>query len=236
MKPIFKWTIGETNKNGYECLIMSIFSFKKFFDIEVFICHNCLKNKIPNELNQFHLLDQSKYKNDIPKPKGVAWKLYPPRIDENNHEVSIDNDIVITKKINQIELFLKSNCTLMLEDTSRAYGRFDKHIPANLKINSGIYGMPPNFELKKFIKFYSGEEWQKNALNQYNASETFDEQGIIALALLSNSRYIIIPNTIITNCENDLIEGDGFHFIGLNRKKFHRPFRLFKSLNKKLFM
>lgn len=236
MKPIFKWTIGDTNKNGYECLIMSIFSFKKFFDIEIFICHNCSKNKIPKELHQFNLLDQSKYRNFLPKPKGVAWKLYPPRIDESNYEVSIDNDIIIINKIKQIDLFLKSNCTLMLEDISRAYGRFEKHIPTEFKINSGIYGMPPNFDLKKFIKFYSGEEWQKNALNQYDSSETFDEQGIIALALLSQNKYIIIPNDSITNCENDFVEGDGFHFIGLNRKNFHRSFELFKSLNKKLFM
>jgi hypothetical protein len=236
MKPIARWTIGESTKDGYECLEMSINSLLNFYDFDIIICHNINIKKLPTFVKKFNLLDQSRYVNLKPKPKGVAWKLYPPRIDLNNHELSIDNDIVFNEKINEINEFLKCNKTLMLEDTCRAYGRFDKHINSKMQINSGIYGMPPKFDFESYVKFYSGNEWQKNAFYQHDKSETFDEQGLVALALSNNSNYIIIPNTTVTNCENNLIKGKGNHFIGLNRRRFHAPFRLYKSLNQKLQM
>ena len=140
---------------------------------------------------------------------------------------------MFNEEIEQINEFLNSNTTLLLEDKGRTYGRFEKHVPPGFKINSGIYGMPPGFDLEPFIKFYSGDQWEKNALYEHDKNETFDEQGIIALALLSHKRYIIIPNNIITDCEHVLNQGKAHHFIGLNRKKFHEPFILYKNLNKK---
>jgi len=236
MKPLTRWTIGESTKDGYECLEMSIDSFLNFYETEVVICHNISVNKLPKFVKKFNLIDQSKFLNLKPKPKGVAWKLYPPRIDQNNYEISIDNDIVFNKKIKEINEFLKSNKTLILEDTCRAYGRFDNHINSQIKINSGIYGMPPGFDFESYVKFYAGEEWQKNAFYQHDKSETFDEQGIVALALSNHSNYIIISNKKVTNCENSFVEGEGNHFIGLNRKKFHAPFRLYKSFKQKIQM
>lgn len=236
MKAIAKWTIGETTPNGYECLIISIASFIKFYDLEVVICHNCPTKRLPCEIRNFILIDQKEHLGIGPEPKGVAWKLYPPRIDINRHEISIDNDLVINEKITYIDEFLCTNSTLLLEDDSRTYGRFENHVPPGFKINSGIYGIPPHFDLESYIKFYAGKEWEKNALNQYDKSETFDEQGIVALALLNHYRYIIIPSDTITKCEHNLVHGQGHHFIGLNRRKYHSPFRLYQSMSRKLFL
>jgi hypothetical protein len=233
-KALAKWTIGKTTKDGYDCLLLSINSFKKFYDVEVAICFNCNKKELPVELKKFNLIDQKKHLQIGPEPRGVAWKLYPPRLDVSNHEISIDNDIVFNKRIKQIDQFFSSNSTLLLEDKGRTYGRFENHVPPNFNINSGIFGMPPNFNLESFVLFYAGEE--KNALYEHDKNETFDEQGLIALALLSNKDYIIIPNNIITDCQYSVIEGLGYHFIGLNRTKHHGPFRLYKSLQKKLYL
>jgi hypothetical protein len=234
-KPLAKWTIGNTTKDGYDCLLLSINSFLKFYDVEVAICHNCDKELLPNTLKQFLLIDQSKHLNVGPKPMGVAWKLYPSRIDIKRHEISIDNDIVFNKRITQIDQFFQSDATLLLQDKGRTYGRFEKHVPPNFFINSGVFGMPPNFNLESFILFYAGNEWEKNALYEHDKNETFDEQGLIALALLSYKDYIIIPNDIITDCEYRISDGHGHHFIGLNRTKYHNAYRLYKSLQKKLF-
>jgi hypothetical protein len=233
MKPLARWTIGKTNKDGYECLSLSIASFLRFYDADVVICHNCPLSELPAVLQQFKLVDQTQHLNVGPEPKGVAWKLYPPRLDKNRHEICIDNDIVFNEPIEQIKTFFDSNCTLLLECISRTYGRFEKHVPPGFQINSGIYGMPPGFDLEPFIRFYAGDEWEKNALHQHDKNETFDEQGIIALALLTYSRYLIIPNKDITNCELQLTPSKGNHFIGLNRRKFHYPFRLYRSLKQK---
>ena len=236
MKPLARWTIGNTNKDGYECLFISINSFLRFYDADVVVCYNCPLGALPQKFKQFCLIDQTQHLSVGPEPKGVAWKLYPPRIDINRHEICIDNDVVFNSPIEQIKDFFQSNSTLLLECVSRTYGRFERHVPPGFRINSGVYGMPPGFNLEPFIRFYAGDQWEKNALHKHDKNETFDEQGIIALALLTHSRYVIIPNKDITNCEIQLIPAKGHHFIGLNRRKCHYPFRLYRSLNKKLYL
>jgi hypothetical protein len=236
MKPLARWTIGNTNKSGYESLILSIQSFKKYYDIDVVVCHNCPASNLPINIQKFTLIDQSKHLSVGPEPKGVAWKLYPPRLDLQRHEISVDNDLIINQPIEEIETFFKSDSTLLLGDNSRTYGRFEKHVPQGFMINSGLYGMPPKFDLESYVKFYAGNAWQKNALNRHDKNETFDEQGLIALALLNHSRYLIIDGKTITNCEHRLIPGKGHHFIGLNRNKYHAAFCQYRSMTQKLFL
>lgn len=236
MKPVARWTIGNTTKDGYECLILSIESFLKFYDADVVVCHNCPAINLATISGRFPLVDQTLHLDCGPKPIGVAWKLYPPRLFPDRHEICIDNDIIFNARIKEIDQFFESSSTLLLAGDSRTYGRFEKHVPAQFMINSGIYGMPPSFDLERFVKFYAGDRWEKNALYQHDKSETFDEQGLVALALLSHAYYIIIPNTVVTNCEYHLNEGAGYHFIGLNRSNFHAPFRLYKSRSVKLYL
>jgi hypothetical protein len=237
VKPIARWTIGNTTKDGYRCLTESIFSFLSFYDAEVIICHNCDPINLPDRVLRFRLFDQRHFASEAKyAPKGVAWKLYPPRIDKTRHEIVVDNDIVFLKPIKQIEEFFNSDCTLLLEGDSRTYGRFEKHVPPGVQINSGIYGMPPGFDLNTHCDFFAGE-WEKNAFGEHDKNETFDEQGLVAFALLSHKKYVIIPNTSVANCERQLQnQSDAYHFIGLNRKTFHKSYRIYKSTETKLFL
>jgi len=196
------------------------------YDVDVAVCHNCDPEKL-EYIPRDYLYDQ-RQSWDI-EPMGVAWKLYPPRLVQDRHELLIDNDIIIEKRVKEIDEFFDGDCTLLLEDVTRNYGRFDKHVPPGHRINSGIYGMPPGFNLDNFVRFYAGSGWEMNAEGEYAASKTFDEQGLVAIALLSYPSYVIIPTTSVTCCERDFVEGDGMHFIGLNRRFHHRPFQLFKT-------
>ena len=232
MKPIAKWTIGNTNSNGYKCLLMSIESFLKHHQAEIYLCFNCEREKldwIKEKLPFIHLINQKSIKSKI-KPIGVAWKLYPARIDINAHELSIDNDIVFSERIQEIDNFFEGDHTLLLEGSSRNYGRFEKHVHKEFKINSGVFGMPPGFDLQKHIDFFMGEEkpmgisWEPNAHGEHEGNFTFDEQGLIATALLNNPRFTIIKEATITNCERRFIKSKGMHFIGLNKNKRHAPF------------
>jgi len=235
MKPIARWTIGNTSAAGYECLQLSIKSFLKFYDAEVVICHNCPENNLPTM--PFRLIDQQiiSEKSKI-KPTGVSWKLYPPRIDINRHEIVIDNDIIFMDQIPEIDAFLKNDCTLLLEGDSRTYGRFERYVPEGYQINSGIFGMPPRFDLHKYVDFYCRSDWEINAFGQHKESKTFDEQGLVALALLNYHKYAIIPSTSVTNCERELVMAKAMHFIGLNRRKHHYPYALYKSAKTKLYL
>lgn len=243
IKPLVRWTIGPVSPDGFKCLCESIDSMMSLYDIDPVICFNCNRQMIDENLATvsarfpLRLIDQQQYAdNSRIKPKGVAWKLYPSRLDLSRHEIVIDNDLIIKNRITQIDEFLESSSTLILEETSRTYGRFEKHVNPNLCINSGLYGMPPEFDLQKYVDFYVGEGWQKNATGEHDKSETFDEQGLVALALSSHKSYIKIPYSVITNCERNYEEGHGMHFIGLNRRAFHEPFRLYQSTKQKLYL
>lgn len=233
-KPLFRWTIGESTPDGREALRLSVASFLRFYDADVVICHNADPEPLGPPAGR--LYDQRQKWDGVPAPAGVAWKLYPPRLAPGRHEVSIDNDVILADRVPQLDEFLKADCTLLLEGDSRTYGRFHRHVPPGYQVNSGVYGMPPGFDLDRFVKVYGGESWEKNALGEHDKSETFDEQGLVAFALLSHPRHVIIPSTSITNCEHRLVPGRGYHFIGLNRRAYHGPFRQFKWATKKTYL
>lgn len=214
---------------------MSISSFLSFYDCDVVICHNCPVESLPQEVARFPLLDQRQVEARV-RPTGVAWKLHPPRLAPARHEIQIDNDVILATRVGEIDEFFSSDCTLLLGAEGRTYGRFDLHVPPGYAINSGIFGVPPGFDLQRFVDFYAGERWEKNAFAEHDANETFDEQGLVAFALLSYARCVIIPSTTVTNCEHHLREGSGYHFIGLNRRKFHRPYRLYRCRSTKLYL
>lgn len=239
-KLLIRWTVGNTSKAGYACLRYSISKLQQLYSAQYVLCYNCDYKIIVNngytEFPNLVLHDQSQYLNCTPAPTGVAWKLYPPRLDPEAYELSVDSDLVIEQHIPQIDKFLNSDSTLLLEGDSRTYGRFDRHVPPQHCINSGVYGMPPRFDLEKYIRFYAGDTWEKNALGQHDKNETFDEQGLIALALLDHKNTLIIPQSTISNCEHTYQESHGMHFIGLNRRQVHDPFKIYQSKRSKLFL
>lgn len=225
-KPLARWTIGAVNNAGFDCLLRSIDSFLHFYDVEPVVCFNCEEPpllKVP-------LYDQRIHRQATLQPRGVAWKLYPPRLAQDRHEILIDNDIIFRDRIPEIDHFFESDCTLLLEGSSRNYGVFEKHVPPPYRINSGIYGMPPGFDFEKYFRFFA-RKWEENA---NKASVTFDEQGLVALALLNSPRFAIIPENVVTNCEYLLVLGKALHFVSLNRVQYHSPYRLFVSLQQKL--
>lgn len=232
MKPLVRWTIGDVKPAGHKSLELSIKKFTQLYDVDVVVCHNCdvaSLDYLPQEI----LYDQ---RQDWKiKPVGVSWKLYPPRLDSTRHEMVIDNDIIIEERIEEIDRFFNSDSTLLLEDVTRTYGQFENYVPPEYCINSGIYGMPPEFNLQKYIDFYI-KKWEINALGEHSESKTFDEQGLIAISLLNYPSFAIIPETSVTICEREFKKSKGMHFIGLNRRRHHRPFQLYQTRRSKLYL
>lgn len=224
MKPIIRWTIGNVKPAGYDCLFQSIINFRKLYDAEIVVYYN--GNQKLNFCNtNIQCVDQFKIFGEH-TTRGVAWKLYPPRINIERHELFIDNDLIIENKIQEIDdFFNQTDYTLLLEGIARNYGKFENHVPNGYKINSGLFGIPPGFNLNKFIQFY-GDNW----------SGHFNEQGLVAMALLSSKKYIIIPNNKITNCETRFKPASGMHFVGLNRSEKHQPWSDYKLCKTPIYL
>lgn len=221
-KALVRWTIGPTTPDGIRCLRKSIDKLCGLYDIEPVICYNQIDPQQFTDLG-VRLVNQTEDLPSSESPIGVTWKLYPPRLAIDRHELFIDNDLIIEKKIPELDHFFKSDQTLLLEGSGRNYGRFEKHVPIGYKINSGLFGLPPGFDLKGQMEFY-GTNWERN-------SRTFDEQGLVATSLLNYREFSIISSSTITNCEMEWVSGSGFHFIGLNRILFHTPFRQYCCRN-----
>lgn len=238
MLPIFRWTIGPVQPAGFDCLKRSIKSATNLYECEAVICHNRLNDKQLDELHDLRVRLLSQETDPAAQtinPIGVAWKLIPPRLDINRREIFIDNDLIIVKRIPEIDYFLASSSTLLLEADSRTYGQFDRHVPPDKNINSGLFGLPIGFDLQRYISFYV-DDWQINSGSANELSKTFDEQGLVAFVLLSHPDYKIISSKTITNCEHHFESSFGMHFVGLNRVLHHRAYAHYKSTTCRLYL
>ncbi len=207
-----------------------------YTNADLMICHNQLKKYQIEELEKIGVpLYAQHYTNGL-VPHGVAWKLYPPRLRINAHEIVIDNDILIKHKIPEIGKFFSSNSTLVYEAAKPMYGQIAKFVPKTPCVNSGIYGMPPGFDLGKKMNFYLGSinEWSHSCKQ---GRYTWDEQGMIAACLLNHPEHLLITLDQVTNCEIDLIDNKlGIHFVGLNRYTKHKPWWQWRMKHWKMFM
>lgn len=229
---IFRWTIGPTNANGLDCLMESIKSFQKFYpNNEYYLLFNQIERKVLSRFEKLNLkiINQNNFNIKINNKCGSLWKFVPSRIDSDKHEVFIDNDLLITKKIKEIDLFIESNNkTLLCQDVNRFYGIYENKIKKNIATNCGLIGFPPNFNLNINYEFTN------------NWTSCYDEQGFVSSILL-NEDYILISleNISIVGYKIyskkifDPMKG-GYHFVGLNHKIKHESWNLFKENRIKL--
>lgn len=218
MKPLARWTIGNVSDIGFEILSYSVKYFRKLYpEFDCIICYNEITEEKISILVDKFLQTHDCCKIPI-KPYSNAWKLFPPRLRINSHELFIDNDLIIHKKIPQIDEFISGNRHLCYgcHDLTRAfpYGRFSNFFSKNKKnfiLNSGLFGLPPKYDFESEII--------KN-LNEIKISnwENFDEQGLVAKCLLDKNPIIILDSQI-SNCWLDYKFGEcGCHFCGHNHK------------------
>ena len=218
MKPLIRFTLGPVKSWGLRILRKSLNNLKELYkECDFIVCYNQIDRNKLSFLEGVELYDQNDFKKSDNKPKLEAWKLYPPRLRLNAHELVIDNDLLIQGRVPEIDRFLKEHNTLLLQGTGikRYYGKYDPLIPEGYVINSGIYGMPPDFDFASLVKQFQFGEWMQDRENGL-----FDDQGIIAASLL-NKDTIIIPKTSIFNCpkitKTTIPIVKGYHFIGANR-------------------
>ena len=127
----------------------------------------------------------------------------------DSHEIIVDNDVIIEKRLDEIDtscpLIVSSSCARLISDSS---GRFSNALPVNIKLNTGLYGMPPGFDLASRINSFGIGEWE----------DYFDEQGATSLALYSDDLIVIPLSKVSVNaCPEYIKASHGTHFVGINR-------------------
>ena len=217
MKTIVRWTVGNVSDSGFLCLRLSVKRAVEMYghrNHEYFVCHNGdSKNKIRLHDTRVSLLDQNKFVNSLPIPPsekfGVSWKLYPPRIDLDAHEIFMDNDVVLHKKI---EFEKYSETCLISEAVKRSYGSFDDRIKESVPMNSGLFGLPSGFDFGSSLS----ETILKFNVHWHNSY--FEEQGTVAYVVSNREHVVLRKKDMGLAWQNapDFIGEYGTHFIGLN--------------------
>jgi len=211
-KPILRWTVGPCNGTlGYSTLRESCHKMIELYgnEFRYFICYNNQKrsalkllNRISDETGVICIEQKSddmaiqvpaalrNLPNHFPMKnsycRGSFWKLAPARLDINVHEIIMDNDIVLTRRLPEFEKFLQSENNMLLEDQFRWYGAYSPYIaPANL-INSGIIGLHPGYNFEESL---NETYYRRDGLQNYTQG---DEQGLVVLTLISEPKMPII--------------------------------------------
>lgn len=217
MKPLVKWVIGPVSSSGFSCLKFSIRNFLELYKdrFEYVICYNNLNEREINFIKQFNvpLYNQEDFCKRVNwgVPFGCIWKLFVPKFG-TSHEITLDNDLIIRKRLPQIEEFLDSqNKFLITEALKRNYGIFDNKVKSDIKYNTGLLGIPPNYDITAMVD---------KTLKQFKIEwkTWFDEQGLTSY-LIQDEDVIFVPLRQI-NVKNLGMIGD--HWATINAtNKYH---------------
>jgi len=210
MKPIIRWTVGPKK---YLCddliLRKSIKNFQLIYGdkFEYFLCFNGRNESEFFDIKNVNFYQQSHIKN-MDVPKGVSWKLYPPRLNIKTHEIFIDHDLIIIDKIDKILNFVENkNHFIYSRSLHRNYGQFDSKVKPGFRLNSGLFGVPPNFN---FV-----------GIEEIKWDQYFDEQGFVASLLCQQKNLIEIPLSEIMICDGVELTRNvkGYHMVNNGQRE-----------------
>lgn len=257
MKPLFRWTVGSCLPQGLEILIESVQKTTRSLGVDFWdwaICYNGLNpgevevltkgiKDLPvvlvsqnwatcpvNDHCQSPRRPDGSFEYNGNRCGGTMWKVCPPRMRMETHEIVMDNDIVLLKKFPQIDEWLsQSDKTLVLEEPIRFYGRYDCLFgPDGPFLNSGFMGFPPGYDFGKCI----AENWGR--YGRYTNLSQADEQGILTFTLNEQPNIRIHHTQMIEILHRDFktqITGReyGLHFTQANRIPNHPAWKKYKE-------
>jgi hypothetical protein len=220
MRPLIRWALGPVHLLGLETLRISIVMARRLFpECDFIVCHNQAEARHLKFLRTLDvdLLDNTDAVSILPPKPGynVHWKLSPPRLRPEAHEIFIDNDILLRKIPREMTKFLAGDShALVYEGLYHQFGCFDGILPEHVKINSGVFGLPPGFDFEAkcrvAVQAVGMQEW----------SGYYDEQGMVATVLHAVPHFTIplisIPILERNWTMNRVGECDGYHFVGVN--------------------
>jgi hypothetical protein len=258
-KPLFRFTVGSCLQQGLDILAESINRTTNALGIDNWdwvVCYNGLTAKnlefLQSSVGQkpIQFIGQNWATCPVPDncqtPRrrdgsfewngtrcgGTMWKVCPPRMRINTHEIIMDNDVVLFNKFPQIDEFLYSDKVLLLEEPIRFYGRYDCLFPSDPPfLNSGFMGFPPRFDFGTLIY----KAWQDHG--SYENLSQADEQGLLTYVLSQHPNIRISPDQMIEILHRNYAvkvtgKEQGVHFTQANRIDNHYAWREYKKMMK----
>lgn len=199
MKSIIRWTIGGiSEKNGYKILYYSIKKIIELYsnEFDYFVFYNDVDlnelEKIKIKYKNVNFLKQKwedcpvqvsrpeKYSVYKQKLNGSLWKICPPRLNINCHEIVLDNDLIFLRKPKSIQEFLSRNDkNLIIQDCMNYMGSYNSKEKQGY--NSGVLGLRPGYDFSKELK----QNWNNKDECCYD-----EEQGFLTSTLLKTNPII----------------------------------------------
>ena len=216
IKPLVRWTAGPPRSRFDDAILRrSIVNFRSLYG-DRFDYVLCVNGRDGLDLGSLgvEIVMQVPFEG-APEPSGVAWKLYPPRIRPEAHEIFIDHDIVLVDRIGKIKAFLSSDDAFIYSQAfsvEGCYGSFRDRVPDGFRLNSGFFGLPPGFR----FDLGSVRGW----------SEYFDEQGFVAAELCRQRNLIRVDLEEIHICIDEGMPKrvQAYHFVHGDRDRFWTKF------------
>jgi hypothetical protein len=226
-----RWTIGDVNRRGFRALQLSIWGAWRLFGREaryrVYVNTvalaeaRALTGAVPAAV-EWRVADL-----DVPVwlsrrldgglAEGVAWKFAPLRAFPDDHELAVDNDVILWSRPAALDLWLGGATDFLLaEDVSRCFGAFDDACPG-YAANSGIRGLPPGFDLEPELR-------RLIEARPAQLVREADEQGLQVAALAAAGRVALVTIEDVTICSPfpphlPHLGRAGAHFVGLNTRR-----------------
>jgi len=233
MKPLFRWTIGDTTLAGVDVLRASVSYALRVFGRDRFdwvVCSNAKENhhRVRQLSEKFGIGFHQATWDDFPLDVSTSstdkrvhchdtpgydtfWKVCPPRMRLGAHEIIVDNDIIFQREPPEIEEFLNSRSTLMVKEVAEAHGKYFESFEEGETYNSGILGLPPDFDFGHNIR----KAWKE--LGGFDALGCRDEQGLLTYVLkqcphidLSSDRVI----SLMTHGRAEFVEHEVLMEVG----------------------
>jgi hypothetical protein len=225
-----RWTIGDVNPRGFHALRASIRGAWRLFGssarYRVYVNTLAVADARDRTGAIPDVVEWCEAPRQLPPclagsldgrmAEGVAWKLLPLRAFPDDHELALDNDVVLWNIPRAIEDWLAGRAQFVLaEDVAPCFGRFAP-LCGTRALNSGIRGVPPGFSLEdafaRLLRDHPG----------MLASE-LDEQGLQCAALLAAADVRVVGLHEVTICSPfpphlDELGTCGAHFVGLNTR------------------
>jgi len=236
MKPLWRWTIsGVISELGWEIFSESVRHATKVYpEFDFVVCYNNVTAKQQSYLESLPIgtFPQQEWMTCVEHKKGdgnckdFTWKIIPPRLRNQSHELWVDNDIVIRDRIPDIDKWLTKNTGLISVGFDSFYGRFKDQIDPEVDCCAGLFGLPPYFSFRERI----AEVCHGQPLVDY------DEQGMIVY-IISN-----IPEWIAVSYDDFRMWGlwqkefgsglpYGLHFVRANDSDYMKSWAYYKTVS-----
>ncbi len=223
-----RWTIGDVNPRGFAALRLSVWGAWRLFGPSV---------NYRIHVNTISLDDARARTGTLPADvewepvarrqagaltghlddrmaEGVAWKLVPARAFPDDHELALDNDVVLWAIPRAIDDWLRGKTQFVLAaDVRPAFGRFGA-LCGERPLNTGLRGLPPGFDLEGALD-------EALARSPGTLTSELDEQGLQVAAILGAGSTGVVALEDVTICSPfpphvPHLGRAGAHFVGLN--------------------